>query len=103
MWDVSRKGVPDKGSLDRERAVSIARSLQLAQESLFHLSWNGECQRKCIQRDTVTGMVVRIPSKKRKNKGDYLENDPFIDWQPVKCIKQWSNVLLRKTTFAEWF
>ena len=42
----------------------------------------------------MTGMVVRIPSKKRKNKGVYLENDPFIDWQPVKCFKQWSNVFM---------
>ena len=47
---MSRKVVPDKGSLNRERPVN--------QKELFHLKWNGESETECIQRDMVTGMVA---------------------------------------------
>ena len=29
--------------------------------------------------------------KETENKGAYLEDNPFFDWQPVKCLEQWSN------------
>ena len=29
-----------------------------------------------------------------KNKGGYLENNPFFDWQPVKSLEQWSTMFM---------
>ena len=32
--------------------------------------------------------------KETKNSTGYLENDPFFDWQPMKCFEQWSDVFM---------
>ena len=55
MSDVSRKVVPDKGSLNRERPVTRPLSFHLAQERFFfpRVIWNGECENERIQRDTI--------------------------------------------------
>ena len=29
-----------------------------------------------------------------ENNRGYLENNPFFDWQPVKCFEQWSKVFM---------
>ena len=29
-----------------------------------------------------------------ENKGGYLEDNPVFDWQPVKCLEQWSNTFM---------
>jgi len=42
---------------------------------------------------------------KTENKSGNLKNNPVFDWQPLKCLEQWSNMLmssLAKTTFAAW-
>ena len=41
----------------------------------------------------MTGMVADY-HQRTENKGGYIENYPFFDWQPVKCFEQWSNVFM---------
>ena len=87
MSDVSRKVVPDKRSLNRERPVTKPLTVHLAQERVFfslHLNWNGECEKECIQRDMVTGMVAGYHQRNGQQK--WLENYPFFYWQPMKCL-----------------
>ena len=81
MLDVSRKVVPDKGSLNREWPVAKVLNFHLAQE-FFHLNWNGVCKKDCIQKDMMTGMVAGYHPKNWKSR--YLKNNPVFDWQPVK-------------------
>ena len=69
MSDVSRKVVPDKRSLNRERPVTKAPKFSSCTSvfcfvlffSRFFFSpyepWNRVCE-ECIQRDTMTGMVA---------------------------------------------
>ena len=58
-----------------------------------HLNWNGVCEKKCIQRDSMTGMVAGYNEKKRKTKMAIFKILP-CDWQPVECLEQWSNVFM---------
>ena len=44
-----------------------------------------------VRRDTMTGTVAS--TKETENKDGYLKNNPAFDWQPVKCLEQWSNML----------
>ena len=62
---MSRKVVPDKGSLNREGPVTKAFHFPPCTRILFHLNWNGECEKECIERhdDRYGG---RAPSKKGK-------------------------------------
>ena len=56
------------------------------------------------ERDMMPGMAgIWVPSNETENKNGNLENDIFLDWQPVKCFEKWSKVFVRKTTFAVWF
>ena len=60
--------IPDKGSLNRERPETRALMFPSCTRKSFvvvvvvvvspHLYWNGECEKDCIQRDTMTGMVA---------------------------------------------
>ena len=119
---MSRK---DKGSLNKERPVtkafkfpSFTRKSFLFCFCLFvcfalfflifflHLNWNGKCE-ECIQRETMTGTVAgyvkKKERKKKRKKSGYLKNNLVFDWQPVKCLEQWSNMLtsaLARTTPA---
>ena len=45
-----------------------------------------------VRRDTMTGMVAS--TKETENKDGYLKNNPAFDWQPVKCLEQWSNIVI---------
>ena len=65
MLDMSRKVVPDKGSLNREWPVAKVLNFHLAQE-FFHLNWNGVCKKDCIQKDMMTGMVAGYNQKNGK-------------------------------------
>ena len=71
MSDESRKVVPDKESLNRERPVTKALKFPSCTRQRFfsHLNWNGVCEKECIQRDTMTGMVVGYHKKERKEEG----------------------------------
>ena len=63
----------------------------------------------------MTGMVAgyhktttTTQQQQTESTSGYLKNNPIFDWQPVKCLEQWSNMLmsaLTKTTvkFAAWF
>ena len=31
-------------------------------------------------------------TKNTENKFGYLKNNPVFDWQPVKCLEQWSDM-----------
>ena len=64
MSDVSRKVVPDKGSLNRERPVTKVIQFPSCSRKL---NWNGVFETECIQRDRMTGMVAGY-SKQRKTK-----------------------------------
>ena len=68
---VSRKVVLDKGSLNRERPVTKALKFpSCTRKEVFHLNWNGLCEKECIQREPMTGMVAGYHLKeKRKKKG----------------------------------
>ena len=73
MSDVSRKVVPDKGSLNRERPVTKALKFSSctrrscfpfssSSSSSSHLNGNRVCEEECIQRDTMTCiMAARVP------------------------------------------
>ena len=52
-------------------------------KDFFHQNWNGEYEIECTQKedDRYGG---RVPSKKMKGKGGYLEKYPFFYWEPVK-------------------
>ena len=41
--------------------------------------------------DRYGGMVA---SEEKKKKNSYLKNNPVFDWQPVKFLEQWSNMLM---------
>ena len=121
---MSRKVVLDKGSLNRERPVTKALKFPSCTRKSCcfspHLNWNGLCEKECIQREAITGMVAgyhktttkttnkeqnKTQTNKIKNgkQSGYLKNKPVFDWQPVKCLRLWSNMLmssLAKTTFA---
>ena len=68
MSDVSRKVVSDKGSLNRERPVTKALKFPSCTRKIFHLNWNGVCEKECIQRDTMAGMVAGYHKMKIKLK-----------------------------------
>ena len=65
MSEVSRKVVPDMGSLNRERPVT---EVSILHKSFFHLNWNGVCEKECIQRDTRTGMVAGYHQRSGKQR-----------------------------------
>ena len=69
MSDVSRKVVPDEGSLNRERLVTKALN------SVLHKKWSGESEKDCTQGG-------RAPSKRQNAKVSVLKT--FFDWQPHK-------------------
>ena len=62
LTDVSRKVVPDKGSLNRECLVTSALSFRLAlvREFVFVLFFSSQLERRVrgVYRDPMTGMVV---------------------------------------------
>ena len=68
MSDVSWKVLPDKGSLNRKRLGTKALKFpSCTRKIFFHLNWNEACEKECIQRETMTGMVAGY-HKKRKTK-----------------------------------
>ena len=32
--------------------------------------------------------------EEKRRRSDYLKNNPVFDWQPVKCLGQWSNMFM---------
>ena len=43
----------------------------------------------------MTGILVSIKKQQQtENKGGYLENNPFFDWQSLNCFEQWSDVFV---------
>ena len=44
-----------------------------------------------FQRDTMAGNGTKVPTTIKRG---YLKNNPVFDWQPVKCLEQWSNMLM---------
>ena len=103
LWTVRencRKGVPDKGNLNRERAVSKALSLHKKQLFSSELQWR--------VRDGVytERHEDRVPSKKRKTKVAVLKTIPSLtgsQWSALSSGLTCSCPLLRKTTFTAWF
>ena len=72
MSDVSRKIVPDKGSLNKDRQVTKPLvSVLHKKEGFFPQNWNGVCEKECIQRDMITGMILAnlsiFKARKKKN------------------------------------
>ena len=65
---MSRGVILDNGSLNRERPETRALMFPSCTRESFvvvvvvvvspYLYWNGECEKDCIQRDTMTGMVA---------------------------------------------
>ena len=64
----------------------------LYQDVLFPQSRFDSASPELERRDTMTGMVAS--TKETENKDGYLKNNPVFDWQPVKCLEQWSNILI---------
>ena len=79
MLDVSRKVVPDKGSLNRERPVTKVRKFPSSTRKIFflRLNWSEVCEKECIQRETTKGMVAGYNKQQNKtkteNKSGYLK------------------------------
>ena len=63
MSDVSRKVVPDMGSLDRERPVAYI----VRKKEFFHRTGR-ECARRSVYRDTMTSMVAGYRQRNRKQR-----------------------------------
>ena len=67
--DMNRKVVPDKGSLHRERPITKALKFpSRTRKNVFHLNWNGGCEKESIRRDTMTGVVAGSHQKTTKPK-----------------------------------
>ena len=80
---VSRKVVPDKGSLNREWPVNKVLKFPPCTKKRF-FTWTGmECARQSAYRKT-RWQVWWQGTIKNKQKSRYLKNNPVFDWQPVK-------------------
>ena len=80
MWDVSRKVVPHKRSLDRERPVTKALKFpSCTRKTVFHLNWKGVCEKECIQTDTMTGMVECIQTDTMTGMVECVQTDRHDD------------------------
>ena len=81
-----------QGSLNRERPVTKPLSFHLAQERVFssELEWRVQGVYTERHNDRYGGMVA----SEKTNKNSYLKNNPVFDWQPVKFLEQWSNMLM---------
>ena len=99
MSDVSRKVVPDKGSLNRERLATKALKFPSCTRKFcfFHLNWNVESEECITERHDDRyggGVPPKLKTNTGRKKNGYLKNNPVFDWQPVKCREQWSNMLM---------
>ena len=96
MLDVSRKVVPDKGRLNREQLVTKALKFpsctkKIQKTNSFELEQRVE---EGVHTETWWQTWRQGTITETKNKGSYLENNPFFDWQPVKSLEQWSTMFM---------
>ena len=81
-----------RGNLNRERSVTKALKFpSCTRRILFHLTRTESARLRNVYRWQVwwQGTI-----KETENKCDYLENNPFFDWQPVKCLEQRYDVFM---------
>ena len=82
MAGVSRKVVPDKGSLNRERPATKALKFPSCTKKVLFSSSPIAME---DTRDAERGWQVWLHGTVKETVG-YFENYPFFDWQPVRYI-----------------
>ena len=86
---MGRKVVPDKGRLPVTKTLEFPSCTG----NTFFLrtgTERTERQKQAWWQGTIKGT---------KGKGDYLKGYPFFDWEPVKLLEKWFNMLM--SAFAE--